>query len=543
MVFILDTITSQFTSDAYREIEITIPRLAVLGTGVFDQLVKRNGLDSLDFDRLSDDRIALAFMQADLPAEIVGDLRALIASVNTPLAIRSSSMLEDAMYEPFAGVYATKMIPNNQPDVDVRFHKLVEAIKFVYASTFFRGAREYHAVAGRSTHEEKMAVIIQEVVGRRHGDRFYPDVSGVARSHNFYPTGDARPEEGVVNLALGLGKTIVDGGVSWSYSPANPRANPPVSSPRELLRQTQTSFWAINMGKAPAHDPIRETEYLCQGSLADAEFDGTLYFVASTYRAEDDRLVIGTGSTGPRVLTFARLLAGWDLPLNDLICDVLKRCEEAVDNEVEIEFAVTLNPQKALPARFGFLQVRPMVVSSEQVEVTPEEMSGPNVLAASEKVLGNGIVEGLEDIVYVKPDGFQAKHTRAVAEELSIVNRCLAADGRTYVLIGFGRWGSSDPWLGIPVEWGQISGARVLLEATLPDMNVELSQGSHFFHNLTSFQVLYFSVQHDGKYRIDWPWLKAQPAAMDLEYVRHVHLDKPLTAKVDGHRMRGVLLV
>ena len=543
LAFAKDIIASRFTGGRFRNIAITIPRLVVIATDVFDRFLQRNGLANLDFAELSDTYVAHLFQRAEFPAEEVGNLRALIETVRTPLAIRSSSLLEDAMYEPFAGVYETKMIPNNQPDADTRFRRLLEAIKFVYASVYFRGARDYVAAVGRSVRDEKMAVIIQEVIGRRHGNRFYPDLSGVARSHNFYPMGWAKPEQGVVDLALGLGKTIVDGGTAWSYSPAYPKVNPPVGSVRELLRQTQTEFWAVNLGAPSAHDPVRETEYLVKGSLTDAEYDGTLRFIASTYRPEDDRLVMGTGPEGPRVITFAPILQGNDFPLNALAIDLLKACEAAVECDVEIEFAMTLDAKQELPARFGFLQVRPMVVSQSRIEVKPEEMAGANLLIASERVLGNGLIDTLVDIVYVQPEGFEAKYTKQIAAELETINREVVASGRLYLLIGFGRWGSSDPWLGIPVDWGQIAGARVIVEATLPDMDVELSQGSHFFHNLTSFQVCYFAVHHAGQYRMNWEWLERQPEIMRTRFVRHVRVDHPLTVKVDGRTGRGVIQI
>ncbi len=542
LAFISDTLAAAADRVSPPGVTVSIPRLAVIATDFFDRFMEENGLYDLAFSDMPDAHIAHSFQRAKLPADLVGDLRALIASVHIPLAVRSSSRLEDAMYEPFAGVYATKMIPNNQHDIDTRFTKLVEAIKYVYASTFFKGARDYIAVTGKDASEEKMAVIIQEVVGQRFGDRYYPHLSGVARSYNFYPVGRAKPEQGVVDLALGLGKTIVDGGLVWSYSPALPRIGPPVASASELLKLSQTGYWAVNMGKPPAYDPIRETEYMVHCNLADAEKDGTLKYLASTYRAQDDRMVPGTGPDGPRVLTFAPILSEREIPLNDLVKSLLGICEEALDSEVEIEFAMTLNPEDGLPARFGFLQVRPMVVSHARVEIDEDEMAGEKVLTASDRVLGNGEQSSITDIVFVRPDLFEAKHTRTIAGELDAINRRLVDEGRHYLLVGFGRWGSSDPWLGIPVQWSQISGAGVIVEATLPEMDVDLSQGSHFFHNISSFQICYFMVKHSGIFRIDWDWLKGQPEVAGTHFVSHVRLPQPLTVKVDGRNGRGVIL-
>ena len=541
LAFIKGALQRGFAADAFPDIAVGIPRLTVIASDVFDRFIERNHFAHYATTDEPDDRIAHAFQHAELPVEILGDLRALVQSVHTPLAIRSSSLLEDALYHPFAGIYATKMIPNNQPDADTRFRKLVEAVKFIYAATFFKNARSYTQAIGQSVSGEKMAVIIQEVVGRRYGERFYPTLAGVARSYNFYPTGRARPKHGVVDLALGLGKTIVDGGVTWTYSPAFPSAAPPYGSPRDLLRHSQSTFWAVNMGRPPAYDPTTETEYLVQPNLAEADYDGTLRFVASTYDPQSDRLVMGTGSAGPRAVTFAPILELPDIPLNRLIKSLLELSERAVGAEVEIEFAVTLDPKDGLPAHFGFLQVRPMLVSDELVELTPEEMCGSEVLVASEKVLGNGVVDTLQDVLYVRPDTFEACHTPAIAAELETLNAQLVAAGRPYLLVGFGRWGSSDPWLGIPVEWPQISGAKVIVEATTPDMNVDPSQGSHFFHNITSFRVSYFSVHHAGDHRIDWDWLARQERVAETRFARHVRLTHPLRVKVDGRTSRGVI--
>lgn len=524
------------------QIDVAVPRLTVLSTDCFDEFLRMNHLHDIAHSDARDDEIALAFQKGSFPPTLVGDLGALIHHVHTPLAIRSSSLLEDAIFEPFAGVYSTKMIPNNQPDADTRFRKLMEAIRFVYASTFFRSAKTYIKATGRSIDSEKMAVIIQEVVGLRHGDRYYPNISGVARSYNYYPTGHAKPQDGVVNLALGLGKTIVDGGISYSYSPAYSRVKPPFRTFDELLDQSQTRFWAVNMGKPPEYDPIRETEYLVHLGIQEAELDETLVGVASTFVVSEDRIVTGIGVPGPRLLDFGPILKFDLLPLNEQIRRLLKWCEERVGSPVEIEFAVTLDPQRSSQGRFGFLQVRPMVVSKAVVEVSPDELSGPNVFIATERSMGNGNIETISDIVFVKPECFDASQTPAIASEIDRMNRPLLDEGRPYLLVGIGRWGSSEPWLGIPVEWANIAGAKVLVEATLPSMDVELSQGSHFFHNLSSFQVLYFPVAHAGKYAIDWPWLNRQRRVSETRFVIHARTERPIVVKADGRSGRGVIL-
>ncbi len=539
LAFSNDLLSTKFNAAEFPEFDVNVPRLTVILTDVFDSFMKRNKLYDTALSDAEDDRIAHAFHKADLPFEILGDLRSLVNEMHRPLAVRSSSRLEDAMYEPFAGIYATKMTPNNQHDPDSRFRKLVEAVKFVYASTFFKSAKDYMSATKHNIKDEKMAVIIQEVAGTRYDSRFYPELSGVARSFNFYPMGRAKPEDGVVNLALGLGKTIVDGGISWTYSPMYPKIGPPFASAGDMLKQTQSNFWAVNMGKPPAYNPAAETEYMTHNNITDADRDKSLKYTASTMDRNSGRVVMGTGPQGPRILTFAPLLQLNDIPLNKLLKKLLELCEQELDAPVEIEFAVTFHKDK--PHRFGFLQVRPMVVSNKKVDISDDELFGENILASSASVLGNGIDNSIKNIVYVKPDTFEAKHTPKIVFDLERINKKLVKENRPYLLMGFGRWGSSDPWLGIPVNWGQISGAKAIVEATLENMNVDLSQGSHFFHNLTSFGVCYFSVPFTGDYKIDWDWLYSRKYSEESEFVRYLELDNPLQIKVDGHSGRGLI--
>ncbi|MBP6875793.1 MAG: hypothetical protein KBD56_06955 [Candidatus Eisenbacteria bacterium] len=545
LALVRERILPKLSAEDARSFVVAVPTLAVLGTGLFERFMARNRLYEIALSDEPDDRIALAFQQADLPAEFVGDLRALIRGVHTPLAIRSSSLLEDALAHPFAGVYGTKMIPNNQPDADTRFRRLIEAIKFVYASTFFHNAKSYQRSIQADPRDERMAVIIQEVVGRRYDGRYYPAISGVARSFNYYPTGHARPEDGVIDLALGLGKQIVDGGRCWTYSPAFPAAPPPFGGIDDLMKNTQTRFWAVHMGPPPLPDPIHETEYLVETPIGEAEEDGALHQQVSSYDPQSDRLRPGLGAAGPRVIDFAPILVGRSLPLNDLVRSLIARSTEALGAEVEIEFAVDAGARSGEPdgppARFGFLQARPMMVAGEEVTVEAEELRGEAVVLASEQVLGNGVRTGIRDIVFLDPEAFDPAFTRDMAGEIDRLNAGLVATGVPYILVGFGRWGSSDPWLGVPVEWSQIGGARVIVEATLPAMNPDLSQGSHFFHNLIGFQVFYLSVRHAGPHRIDWHWLRKQETIASTRFVRHVRAADPLLVRVDGRRNRGVI--
>lgn len=543
LLFINDILEEHKKDTEFQAFDVSIPQMTAIRTDIFDAFMMQNKLYEIAYSDRTDERIALQFQKAELPFEIIGDLKRLCNKTHTPLAIRSSSRLEDALYEPFAGIYATKMTSNNQPDPDQRFKKLLEAIKFIYASTFFKTAKDYMSATNHNIEDEKMAVIIQEIVGNRFNDKFYPEISGVARSYNFYSLGRAKPEDGVVNLAFGLGKTIVDGGISWNYSPSYPRIGPPFASTSDMMKKTQLDFWSVNMGKLPVYDPIRETEYLIKNSIMSAENDQTLSKLVSTFEQESGKIRMGTGSFGPRILNFSPILSLNDIPLNDLIVRLLKICEAAVKAPVEIEFAVSLSDSKRNDKkhRFGFLQVRPMVISDENVKIDDTEFMSENIIISSKNVLGNGVVNDLIDIVYVKPESFDPKYSTKIAEEIQTINQNLVSKNSKYLLVGFGRWGSSDPWLGIPVDWSNISGAKVIVESMLPNMNVELSQGSHFFHNLTSFNVNYFSIPFNSKSKINWEWLISQSIIMETEFVRHIKLSSPLLIKVDGKKGNGII--
>ena len=527
----------------FKRIDVDIPTFTVLRTDIFDQFMSQNNLYDIAYSDQSDDEIAIAFQNASLPFTVLGDLRELMSEAHVPLAIRSSSMLEDAKYRPFAGIYGTKMIPNNQFDTDTRFKKLMEAIKYVYASTFFHGAKEYFKAAELDIKEEKMAVIIQEIIGKRYDNRFYPELSGVAKSYNYYPMSYSKPEDGVVSLGFGLGKTIVDGGLSWIYSPKRPNKPPPFSSVKDMLSLTQTEFWSVNMGEPPAYDPTNETEYMFKDNIYTAEDDDTLKHLASTYDHVTERLTIGTGKDGTRVLNFAPLLSLELIPVNDLLKKLMKLCEEKMKSPVEIEFAMTFSqssdPEK--PYRFGLLQVRPMVVNDTDVTLDKSELASKDAIIASEHVLGNGIFDDIKDIVYAKHDKFDPSKTTEIAKSISEINSKLLKEKRPYLLIGYGRWGSSDSSLGIPVDWSQISGAKIIVEASLENMNIEFSQGSHFFHNLTSFKIPYFYLPLRSDYTVKWDWIETQEVFQYFEHVCHVQIKQPLSIIVDGKSRMGVI--
>lgn len=521
---------------------VFVPPFRVVTTEFFDDFLERNDLRRFGRGDEPDRRIASAFMKGEVSPVLVGELMNYIRDTRTPVAVRSSSLLEDSRDEPFAGIYQTKMIPNNQPSDAVRFNILIEALKLVWASTYFGAAREYLRATGHKPEDEKMAVILQDVVGRRYDERFYPLVSGVCRSYNYYAFGRAKPSDGVVSLALGLGKTIAEGDPSWSYSPAYPRIHPPYGSLKELMKITQNGFWAVNMGRPPAHDPVAETEYMVKCPLSQADYDNTLRLVASTYDPGSDRLIHGVQADGPRIVTFDPLLKDRLLPINDMLRKLLKLCEGGGGSPVEIEFALE-GYEPGGRSRLGFLQVRPLVAPGEEVDITPADEEPEGLLLKSGRALGNGETRHITRVLHVIPGSFDPSRTMVIAREIADLNRTLTGEGKPYILIGFGRWGSSDPWLGVGVTWGQISGAKVIVEVSGGRMKVDLSQGSHFFHNLTSFGVSYLSVSEAVDGGIDWDWLRNTGTVIhETPYLRCVELKKPLTVKIDGRKGKGVIL-
>ncbi|MBN1447861.1 MAG: histidine kinase [Bacteroidetes bacterium] len=528
--------------DYFPGVRISIPRTIVLGTDVFSHFIEQNDLLPVAVQNVPDTEILRAFLHADLPPTVLGDIRAILDKARFPMAVRSSSLLEDAMYQPFAGIYATVMIPNSSPDPSVRFHNLTQAIKYVFASTYFRQAKNYIEATANRIEEERMAVIIQEMVGERHGQYFYPHISGVARSFNYYPFGKATQKDGVVNLALGLGKTIVDGGTSLQYSPAYPRVYPQFGTTRDLFHNSQLTFFALDLESDIIRKYPREDQNLVRLELAAAEEHGTLEYLASTYSGQDDRLYEGISRSGPRVLTFAPILKSEVVPLNPVIRLLVEMCETAVNCPVEIEFAVKLGSEQAMPAEFSFLQLRPMVKQEGHFAIDFDAIDRENILFQSEQTLGNGI-KRIRDVVFVKPDVFDAMKTRGMVKEIGDINRELLAARRPYLLIGPGRWGSSDPSLGIPVVFSDISGATAIVETSLPNMIIDPSQGSHFFQNLTSFRITYFTLRHyNDKHSIDWDWLNGQTAVAETPHLRHVVADRDIEIIVDGQSGRGVVL-
>lgn len=541
LAILKEKIATRYSDKKNHLIIPAIPRLIVITTQYFEDFMEENNLNDSNLCQLNDEQVARYFQEARLPEALVRQLEVLLSKTHAPLAARSSSLLEDSLDFPLAGIYKTKMLPNNQPDLAIRLYKLSEAVKYIYASTFFRTAQCTMRSTARNLGDEQMAVIIQEVVGQYHGERFYPNISGVARSFNFYPAGHAKAEDGIVNLALGLGKAIVEGGAVWSFSPHYPEVNPPYDSVNELLEKREMDFWAVNMRKSLGDEHIHESEYLAKLTLRDAEQDHTLGYITSSYDFGADRFNIGIRFGSPRTIDYAPTSYVNLAPLNQAIKSLVELCEETFDVKVEIEFAVTFDPALPQPLRFNLLQVRPMAVFGEPVELDENEIDPETVFIASQNVLGNGCIENVKDIVYVTPETFDLQHSLRMAREIEAINHELVREGMPYVLIGFGRWGTSIPSLGIPINWGQICGARVMVEISVTGLTAELTQGSHFFHNISNLRIPYFSLTRDDTFPIDWGWLEKQTVVYEGNYVKHVRLSSPLTVKVDGRKRKGVI--
>jgi hypothetical protein len=543
LVFMDKVLQNFHYEEKYPQLQVSIPRSLILGTDIFDEFIQKNNLAPACLKEDSDMRIAHAFLNAELPPTVIGDLRDFIMNTRKPLAVRSSSLLEDALYQPFAGVYATKMVPNNHLEASQRFQNLTDAIKLVYASTFFRQAKNYIESTQHRIEEEKMAIILQEVVGRNWNNHYYPLISGVARSYNFYPTGYSKPEDGVAHLAFGLGKTIVDGGTSIRYTPKYPKNILQFNSVHDMLHNSQKQFYSINMKPIFSKATAEEDEFMLQLSLGDAELDGTLTHIASTYSYQEDRVYENTHIKGPRIINFAPILKYDIFPLSPLLDDLLQLCEASMGTPVEIEFAIDFDSPKLQEIFFGFLQVRPMVSAASFQEIQLDSFDQKDALCVSAQVLGNGIRNDLQHIVFVQPDKFDPSKTREIAQEIEKINLWMKENHFPYLLVGPGRWGSSDPWLGIPVQWGQISEARAIVEANLENMLVDPSQGSHFFQNITSLGIGYFTVPFNSTSSFfDWDWLNQQTSLQEFNFIRCISLASPILIQMDGKRGRGVIL-
>lgn len=539
--FVNILLNNYLVQDRFEGVSIQIPPGVIISTDVFDTFLDRNHLRQFALQEMDDHEIIKRFLSSSFfPEAVLAQLAAFLDLVREPLSVRSSSLLEDSQYHPLAGVYQTYMIPNNHPDPLVRLSELIRAIKRVYASTFYRGPKDYFKATSYRLEEEKMAVLVQRLAGNSYQDRFYPEFSGVARSYNFYPVPPQKATDGIVSLALGLGKTVVDGGLAKRFCPQYPLQAHPYSRLKDMLNAGQRTFYALNLRSSLGDSLERKDPSIMICDLATAEQDGTLTHIGSTYSADDDRIYDGISRSGPRLITFHSLLKNHLFPLAKIIDLLLGMGTWGMGTPVEIEFAVNL---KKRPIEFGLLQMRPLVLNRENEELTIGENKGEDILCRSRQVLGHGRIPNIRDILIVDREIFERSKSMEVAAEISQINSRLISEERPYVLITVGRLGSLDPWLGIPVTWDQISGVRVIIESNFKDFNVTPSQGSHFFQNLISFTVGFFTISLEDKESfLDWDWLLRYPCIESKKYIRLLRFQRPLTIIMNSRENRGVVL-
>ena len=540
IAFVNSVLARFANSDRFEGLEVRIPKTVVIGTEEFDRFMEHNEISRADLQELDDADITRRFLDGRLSDDLMQNLEPTYRELGGPLAVRSSSLLEDSRFRPFAGIYATVALPNNHPDPETRTYQLRQAIKTVYASTFSRAARSYMAGTPHSVEDEKMAVIIQPLVGHDYGERYYPHISGVAQSHNYYPVGGQLAQDGIVLLALGLGHGVMTGGRCLRFSPANPAMLPQFASPQDLLENSQREFVALDMTRMEV-DFVGDAESsLGRYDLATAERDGSLASMGSVYSPHDNIIRDRLSLPGPRVVTFNNILKWSELPLASHLQDLLNIFRHGMGGDVEIEFAVDLGGSEP---RLYVLQVRPMAVrdyadDDETLAKYPESQ----LLCRTGRALGDGRPSGIRDVVYVKQVPLDGLRTPQVAMQIGEVTDALRAESAPYMLIGPGRWGSLDPSLGIPVDWSQIAGARVIVETVMGDEPLEPSQGTHFLHNITHQRIGYLTLDgSDPTQLLDIDWLDAQPAEQETAAVRHVRVAAPLRVHLDGRHARAIV--
>ncbi|MEW6701853.1 MAG: PEP/pyruvate-binding domain-containing protein [Bacteroidota bacterium] len=528
----------------FNDVKIFVPTAVVLGTDLFDQFLSDNNLREFALKSYDDKELMKRFLAAEkFPRFALENLKSFLELVKEPIAVRSSSLLEDSQGQPFAGVYDTFMLPNNHPDPETRLKQLLHAVKRIYVSIFFQKSKDYIKVTTYRLEEEKMAVIIQKLVGAEHNGKYYPEFSGVAKSYNFYPTVPLKTTDGTAAVAPGLGKAIVDGGLSFRFCPKYPAQQMQSGNIKDLLKYSPKDFFALDLLEEYTDKNIDEEQLVKKYHLGDAEKDGTLDSVGSTYSKDNDTIYDGVRRTGPKVFTLAPILKQKVFPLPEILDLLLEMGTWGTGSPVEIEFAVNLTVPEGKPKEFGVLQMRPLVINNEIEELELDNFEPHNLICKSDQVLGHGVISCIKNIVCVDFEKFDRKFTREVAHEIAQFNSKMVNDELPYLLIGLGRWGTLDPWLGIPVTWEQINGAKAIIESNFTDFNVTPSQGSHFFQNLTSFKIGYFTVDNYTQQGfIDWDWLQQQNIAERKNFIKHIQLEKPITIKINGHKNKGIIV-
>lgn len=545
------------TPEEFGDLAVQIPKCVVITTEAFNSFLDSNDLRDFAYACGDDREISERFLAGRLADSLRSDLTFVAHHIEGPLAVRSSSLLEDSLHQPMAGIYSTLMIPNQTRDPEERLEELCNAVKLVYASVFYHNAKSYLTSTGNRVEEEKMGVIVQKLVGQRHDGRFYPHFAGVAQSHNFYPIGPQKPEDGIVHVALGLGRLVVDGGLALSFSPKHPQVLAQAGTLKMLLDSTQRGYYALDMDSKcclPDFDLHRNIRFY---GLEQAEEDGTLLAVGSVYSPEDQTIRDDLRLPGPRVVTFNNILRHGAIPLAQALARLLEIAQQGLGCPVEIEFAcdmgdwgrsASIGRRRAQPV-LHLLQVRPFLSRTGHDEETQLDYSPEELLSYSHRSLGHGVDEAIHDVIYVRRDNWEAAANKQIAVEIGELNQTLAATESRYLLVGPGRWGTADPWLGIPVQWSQISNVGAMVEASPKGYDVEPSQGTHFFQNISSLRVGYLTLPPgadqetagDGDF-MDWHWLDRQPAVTETTHLRHLHFDNPLTVILDGRQGHGAIL-
>ena len=526
----------------HENFQVNIPKTVVICTDIFDEFMETNELYPIALSDVDDATILKYFLHASLPKRLIEDLMAFFDVVKSPIAVRSSSLLEDSHYQPFAGIYSTYMVPKIEDKYEM-LRTVSNAIKAVYASVFYRDSKAYMTATSNIIDQEKMAVVLQEVIGTRYNNHFYPTISGVARSLNFYPIGNEKAEDGIANIALGLGKYIVDGGVTLRFSPRHPHNILQMSTMDFALRETQTRFYALDLDNMAEDFDTDDAFNLVKLNLKNAEADGSLRYIVSTYDPYDQIIRDGFYPGGRKIISFVNILQHDVFPLAQTLDQILHIGQDEMGRPIEIEFAVNMDINDPKKATFYLLQIRPIVDNKEVMEEDLSLVKNEDTILSSTSVLGHGIVNDVKDIIYVKSEAFNSANNQLIAYEIEKLNRAFTERSESYILVGPGRWGSSDHWLGIPVKWPHISNARVIVECGLENYRIDPSQGTHFFQNLTSFGVGYFTINpFKGDGWFDEEYLNNIPAVEETQYLRHVRLEKPMIIKMDGKRSLGVVM-
>ena len=544
LAFMRALLTRYKIDEKYKDAIVKVPNSVVIGTLEFDRFVNDNNLYKFfKNEKLSDEEIAKEFLKCEICDELKQNLSVILQHFKTPLAVRSSSLLEDYQNHPFAGMYDTFILPNNNQDDSERLHQLCHAIKLIYASVFFKEPKSYAESLSLKIEEEKMAIVIQELVGQEYNGRFYPTLSGIAKSYNFYPISHQTAEDGIANIAVGFGKAVVGGEKVFRFSPRYPDLNPDFSTPESALEHSQRELYVLDTSNNHIDFKNSKIDTCKKLKINDIIKDGSLDLVVSTYDRNDGIIRDGLSDVGHPLITFAGILKYDAFPLAPILQDILAVGQKGMGCPVEFEFAVNIDSENKTPPTFAILQIRPFVISQEKYEIGWDKIKQEQIFIRSNRALGNGLIDSIRDVVYIPSEGFDSSKTVEMAEEIGVINKKLVSLSSPYLLIGPGRWGTQDRWLGVPVRWGHISGVRVIVETALETFNIKPSQGTHFFQNMISRGIGYIDIPLDSdECSVDWSWLEKQTLVEKMKFVNHVHLPSPLIVKLDGRLSQAVII-